>query len=522
MGKNVVIFSDGTGQAGGLRFDEDRTNVYKLYRATRCGPDSTIDPREQVAFYDPGLGSPADGGNIAWRLLRRIHNLVAQATGFGITRNIIDCYAALIRLWEPGDRIYLFGFSRGAYTVRCVAGVIAFCGIPRHPLKQPNQQLKIDTDSAYKLAAYAVKHVYQFTYPRKLSGVKPRQKFLLDTRVKLAQRFREDCGSGASADLANVYPHLIGVFDTVAALGNPVTFTLFSAVFLLFAATLGAAGQVLALFKSTPRIGWILGYLSFWHVFIAIVVLALLTAVVVYVFTHFKWDLRVPGYGLWSSLRTIHFNELWMKFYDYDLNPNVCYARHAISIDEDRANFQRVPWYSTKQTARDEKGIQWFEQVWFAGVHADIGGGYPENESRLSDISLNWMLLWASLIPGGLKHDPAVLMRWPYPDGRQHDEVKAVLGLVTSLFGLTWSKKERDLPGAGAIMHRSVYERFDLNAAPVYDEMRAYRPDTLKTHSDFAACYQPGAPFPAQSLQTATCVADDPAVIAEQLRGSAA
>jgi hypothetical protein len=50
MAKNVIIYSDGTGQAGGFRFDEDRSNVYKLYRATRCGPDSSINPREQVAF----------------------------------------------------------------------------------------------------------------------------------------------------------------------------------------------------------------------------------------------------------------------------------------------------------------------------------------------------------------------------------------------------------------------------------------------------------------------------------------
>jgi uncharacterized protein (DUF2235 family) len=93
MGKNLVIFSDGTGQAGGFRFDEVRGNVYKMYRATRCGPDSLVDPREQLAFYDPGLGSQADGGHFMGRLLRWVHNTVAQATGFGITRNIIDCYA---------------------------------------------------------------------------------------------------------------------------------------------------------------------------------------------------------------------------------------------------------------------------------------------------------------------------------------------------------------------------------------------------------------------------------------------
>src|SRR5260370_23536233 len=63
MPKNIVIFSDGTGQTGGINFDEARTNVYKLYRACRVGPDTRIDPSEQVAFYDPGLGSAADGGH---------------------------------------------------------------------------------------------------------------------------------------------------------------------------------------------------------------------------------------------------------------------------------------------------------------------------------------------------------------------------------------------------------------------------------------------------------------------------
>jgi Uncharacterized alpha/beta hydrolase domain (DUF2235) len=49
MSKNILIFSDGTGQAGGVTFDENRTNIYKLFRATRCGPDSSVDPSEQVA-----------------------------------------------------------------------------------------------------------------------------------------------------------------------------------------------------------------------------------------------------------------------------------------------------------------------------------------------------------------------------------------------------------------------------------------------------------------------------------------
>ena len=55
MTKNIIIHSGGTGQAGGLRPDENRSNIYKLYRATR--PDTHIDPREQLTFYDAGLGS---------------------------------------------------------------------------------------------------------------------------------------------------------------------------------------------------------------------------------------------------------------------------------------------------------------------------------------------------------------------------------------------------------------------------------------------------------------------------------
>src|SRR5262249_40185895 len=96
------IFSDGTGQAGGVTFDENRTNIYKLFRATRCGPDSSIDPAEQVAFYDPGLGSPRDNHFTFGWVGRKLYNLISQGTGFGITANIIDCYAALIRLWQPG------------------------------------------------------------------------------------------------------------------------------------------------------------------------------------------------------------------------------------------------------------------------------------------------------------------------------------------------------------------------------------------------------------------------------------
>jgi len=104
----------------------------------------------------------------------------------------------------------------------------------------------------------------------------------------------------------------------------------------------------------------------------------------------------------------------------------------------------------------------------------------------------------------------AVLNRFPYPDGMQHDEVKSGLGLITKLSGRTYVKKERDLPGPAAIMHRSVYRRFDLKKVLLYDHLGPYRPNTLKTHVDFARYYEQGAPFSADSMQHATADAEEP------------
>lgn len=117
MARNILIFSDGTGQAGGLSPDQDVSNVYRLFRATRSDCESSVDARKQIAFYDAGLGTDPAGVGFFGRLRRRLNNLAQQALGIGIDQNIADCYAALIRYWTPGDRIYLIGFSRGAFTV---------------------------------------------------------------------------------------------------------------------------------------------------------------------------------------------------------------------------------------------------------------------------------------------------------------------------------------------------------------------------------------------------------------------
>jgi uncharacterized protein (DUF2235 family) len=124
MAKNILVFADGTGNEGGLLPDESRTNVYKLYRATRTGPDTIIDPKKQLAFYVRGIGTPSPRHNSAWD---RLKETVSQMFGCGLTQKIMDCYVAILGVWEEGDRIYLFGFSRGAYTVRCLAHVLEVC-----------------------------------------------------------------------------------------------------------------------------------------------------------------------------------------------------------------------------------------------------------------------------------------------------------------------------------------------------------------------------------------------------------
>src|ERR1700730_8304115 len=93
--------------------------------------------------------------------------------------------------------------------------------------------------------------------------------------------------------------------------------------------------------------------------------------------------------------------------------------------------------------------------------------------------SMEWMLRWASVIPGGLKHDARVLKLWAYAEGMQHDEVKAGFGVSTKYLGWTWAEKKRALPAPNAVMHRTVYQRFDLYAVQLYDQLLPYRPDTL-------------------------------------------
>jgi len=107
MSKNIVVLSDGTGQEGGVGYN---TNIYKIFNIIE---DRT--PR-QIVFYDPGLGTAGA-------------ELLKQVTGYGISKNIQDCYKFIFEHYESGDQIYLIGFSRGAATVRSLSNFIHYFGI---------------------------------------------------------------------------------------------------------------------------------------------------------------------------------------------------------------------------------------------------------------------------------------------------------------------------------------------------------------------------------------------------------
>ncbi|MBY3328788.1 DUF2235 domain-containing protein [Rhizobium laguerreae] len=462
MGKNILIFSDGTGQAGGLFPDERRSNVYKLFRATRCGPDSSINPDDQLAFYDPGLGSASDAEDVKIGFFRKIYNVLSQATGLGITKNIIDCYTAIIQAYEEGDRIFLFGFSRGAYTARCVGGVLAKCGVPT--MTPTDGKLRRDSKSARRVATEAVKSVYQHGAGRSEEKFK-RQ------RNELAVKFRERYGSSNDRGEPNVVPYFIGVWDTVAALGvNPM-----QQMMMILVATLSAtmaSAVVWALFwPEVSLTKWLLLSL----VGLGVLVLAW------YLATHVKSarGLTAPWW------KTLHITGWRMRFYDTLLNSRVMFAKHALSIDENRATFARVAWTNTDTEIMDGKADDWFEQMWFAGVHSDVGGSYLENESRLSDIALKWMADKATLIPHPIIIDYRWLNLFPSAKGLQHDEIRSGR--------LAWKLGVREIE-IDAPLHPSVLERFKLQGAIQFDELREYRPEALRNHKGVAHLYTSGPP----------------------------
>ena len=250
MGKNIVVFSDGTGQEGAT---DHNTNVYKLFNLI-------VDrSRRQISFYDRGLGT-------GWR------KATGNVAGRGFSKNVIQCYEFIFRNFEDDDKIFLFGFSRGAATVRSLAGFIHLFGI------LPRSRSKL-IEEAWKI--YKIKN-----------SEKQR------TRAAEFEKLNHTMWT---------HVEFLGVWDTVAALGLPNT-----------------------------MIDKVIN--------------------------------RIIPHG----------------FHDLNLSESVKHACHALAIDDRRKTFHPVLFRP------DLKVHQTLRQVWFMGMHTDVGGGYTQHE--LSDIPLEWMV----------------------------------------------------------------------------------------------------------------------------------
>ncbi len=173
MSKNIVVCCDGTGN----EYCKNKTNVAKLFDAAENHTE------RQIAYYDPGVGTLGSTLAITW-FGKKLSWLFGLASAFGLPKNIEDAYSFLMENYEDGDRIFLFGFSRGAYTVRALAGMIMKCGLLHK--EYPN------------LIEYATK-LY-------------RNRSLTIDSIKV-QDFRK------AFSRTHCTPHFIGVWDTVKSVG---------------------------------------------------------------------------------------------------------------------------------------------------------------------------------------------------------------------------------------------------------------------------------------------------------------
>jgi uncharacterized protein (DUF2235 family) len=266
--RNIVICCDGTGNKFGL----ENSNVVKLY--------TTLYIHDcQIGYYHPGVGTMGDPRQMHWygRWWSKIKGL---AFGAGFKETVLDAYRFLMENYRDGDQVYIFGFSRGAYTARALAGLLHGYG------------LLCPGNEGHLLYAW---NMYVGQHDVRNSRLVPNDGFRATFSRKDFDKIR-----------------FVGVWDTVSSVG----------------------------WISTP-----------------------------------------------------------LRLFNVQSNPSVETARHAVSIDERRCFFHDNLWDDPWLAAAADSGKRMAEerktdvvQVWFAGAHSDVGGGYPQDESVLPNITLEWMI----------------------------------------------------------------------------------------------------------------------------------
>ncbi len=295
--KNIVLLSDGTGNSAAKK---NKTNVWRLYQALDLHDES------QIAMYDDGVGTQKNA----------VLKALGAAFGYGLKRNVIEMYKYLCRNFidaaanqnkamegqtsasapqsEEDDRIYMFGFSRGAFTVRVLAEFVADVGLYTH--YRDEKDLDDQARENYRHFRRNDRDSNSSKCKFMMRGIVSRLWCVLFCKKPVKY--------------SNVEPNItfVGVWDTVDAYGFPID------------------------------------------------EIAIL------------WDILIYP----------------LRFYNQDLSPKVLKACHAVSVDDERQTFHPLLW----NEANEENNR--IEQVWFAGVHSDVGGGYPRKS--LSLVTLDWMI----------------------------------------------------------------------------------------------------------------------------------
>lgn len=372
MTKNIILLSDGTGNAASKVW---RTNVWRMFEAI------DLSRHDQVAFYADGVGTSS------FKPLA----LFGGMFGWGLKHNVIECYKFACRTYQPGDRIYGFGFSRGAYTIRVVAKFILTQGLVRYTNSEA--ELERYANAAYR--NFRRTHVATVWY------------------IELLRRLRDAVFRTPYEELEKrkvEVPkiHFIGLWDTVSAYGLPV--------------------EELTRFYSK----WVFPF-------------------------------EVP---------------------DTILLPGIERACHALSIDDERTTFHPVLWNeSTENNRVGAASLQYtyeerLTQIWFSGVHANVGGGYPDDS--LACVPLAWIMKEASQRDLYLKATPAAdpdamlaTMSASDKDGRLYDSRKGLASYyrygprdVTEHCNQPADDPEDEIKIELPKIHYSVFERIKTGAHP--------------------------------------------------------
>ena len=324
MHRNIVVLADGTGNSASKAF---KTNVWRLYQAL------DLTGSDQIAVFSDGVGTSQF----------RPFAVIGSALGFGVKRRVLALYKFLCMNYQEGDRIYTFGFSRGAFIIRLLVGLVA-----REGLVEFKSQEELDRNALAAYRAFRRKAFPDSVWlPWVWLGRNLRDRMVRGwnwlTGSRSYEQVQPQKGPRSPDELTIRF---LGVWDTVAAYGLPVD----------------------ELTKAVNACIW-------------------------------------P-----------------MIFTNKSLLECVEHARQAFSIDDERRTFFPIRWDETESTPNEKaaKRSPRLLQVWFAGSHSNVGGGYPDD--RLAHIPLCWMIGEAA--ETGLVFNPDVVADyWDYAseNGRIYD-----------------------------------------------------------------------------------------------------